>query len=800
MDIFSGNGFTLSYNRQLDNLSPQFVNNIKINQLAALPTLEISSKVNSYETYDNEYSSKLLAEQQVAPISIVVNYIPDDSTHQFLDAAAESGEEFQLVLKYIDSSAAITYAIVNGVISGTSTNGDKDTVVSKTYSFETTELMVRAANSDTIAPLYEGDYGVGSNGEFIPQYEAQPPTGNSFVKIPASQPGNPTGSDMMGIGLVNDGTYSSIAITRSGSLSLFAKNQSTAWTRILTATQIAGQYVPLTSTVNGKSLSGNIALNSTDTGSLAIVNNLSDVTNKTTARTNLEVYSSGEVDAKLSTINQSITTTNSNVSDIQNDITIINANVNDLGTEIDSFKTSTNDAIGTLGSDITEVKNDYVPKTTTVNGQSLSNNVTITAEDIDALTLTGNDLVLPGDITSPVFDGSLKEYIDNATPVIDTYTRAEADDKFVDKTTTVNGHALSDNVTVTKADIGLGNVTNDAQLKLSSNLSDVPDKSAARTNLAVDRLEQQYSTETRIYSDVNKTNRLTIQDGGTWGLYSDNTTGWVALAIEQGGTSARTLDGARANLQIDRLTQHADFTILTGPIPGGPRMVLYKTGAIGFQTSDGINIGLPVGAGGTGAMTIAGARSNLQIDRINQGPSFTSITAPAGSDGSVNYIDIRSDNNSWGAYKAGVGPIPLAIGNGGTGTTSVMGLNEALGMKWLPSTDPKVLEYIDWLGIGMSPSETMVRIGLRTIEIQGIIRSITNIPFRLKKGLPGLPNFRMPYSPATYADPNGNMGLCYLRSVAGAATNFDFVVDGTQTAIAWYMVNCTIRFIEDGAN
>lgn len=35
----------------------------------------------------------------------------------------------------------------------------------------------------------------------------------------------------------------------------------------------------------------------------------------------------------------------------------------------------------------------------------------------------------------------------------------------VDKTTTVNGHALSGNVTVSKSDVSLGNVTNDAQVK-----------------------------------------------------------------------------------------------------------------------------------------------------------------------------------------------------------------------------------------------------------------------------------------------------------------------------------------------
>lgn len=37
----------------------------------------------------------------------------------------------------------------------------------------------------------------------------------------------------------------------------------------------------------------------------------------------------------------------------------------------------------------------------------------------------------------------------------------------VDKTTTVNGHALSSNVTVSKSDVGLSNVTNDAQIPLT---------------------------------------------------------------------------------------------------------------------------------------------------------------------------------------------------------------------------------------------------------------------------------------------------------------------------------------------
>lgn len=61
--------------------------------------------------------------------------------------------------------------------------------------------------------------------------------------------------------------------------------------------------------------------------------------------------------------------------------------------------------------------------------------------------------------------GNVDNTSDLAKP-ISTAQQAALDAK-VDKTTTVNGHALSGNVTVTKSDVGLGNVTNDAQVKRS---------------------------------------------------------------------------------------------------------------------------------------------------------------------------------------------------------------------------------------------------------------------------------------------------------------------------------------------
>lgn len=61
--------------------------------------------------------------------------------------------------------------------------------------------------------------------------------------------------------------------------------------------------------------------------------------------------------------------------------------------------------------------------------------------------------------------GNVDNTADTDKPV-STAQQTELDKK-VDKTTTVNGHALSGNVTVTKSDVGLGNVTNDAQVKRS---------------------------------------------------------------------------------------------------------------------------------------------------------------------------------------------------------------------------------------------------------------------------------------------------------------------------------------------
>jgi hypothetical protein len=90
----------------------------------------------------------------------------------------------------------------------------------------------------------------------------------------------------------------------------------------------------------------------------------------------------------------------------------------------------------------------------------------------------------------------------------------------------VNGQ--TGNANLTKADIGLGNVTNDAQLVKASNLSDVPDKAAARSNLQLGSM----AVEATATFAPRTTQRRQLLRTGQWfapySAYTQSTTGAVS--------------------------------------------------------------------------------------------------------------------------------------------------------------------------------------------------------------------------------------------------------------------------------
>ncbi|MGC1048612.1 tail fiber domain-containing protein [Pantoea agglomerans] len=269
--IFIGNATKIFYNTDAGNNIPNSPTYVNIDELAAFPEVKIQSSVNQYNTYNDEYVGILAANQSIQSVNVVVNYIPDNVTHVFLDSMFTSQTKFQIKVSLYESMTSVIqhYAILSGYVSSATLSGDQNSVVKKTYVFTAEDVIARGTITE-MADLKLGDYGVGANGVDIPQYESETPSGNSFIKVPSNQALNPTGTDLLGIANVDNGNTTKLVMTESGTFSLYGKNQSSSWTQILTKPQSDSAYVPMNRTVNGKALSTNITLTPADVSALAL--------------------------------------------------------------------------------------------------------------------------------------------------------------------------------------------------------------------------------------------------------------------------------------------------------------------------------------------------------------------------------------------------------------------------------------------------------------------------------------------------------------------------------------------------
>uniref|UniRef100_UPI001FCEFCD2 pyocin knob domain-containing protein n=1 Tax=Escherichia coli TaxID=562 RepID=UPI001FCEFCD2 len=193
--------------------------------------------------YDNEYSESMAGQITIDPVDITVNYLPDSKSHQFLDNKVDTQEEFQITVHYVDEGGNIEIVILNGTLASRNISGDKDAVVTASYQF-IPQAIVAVGSRTSPNVLYRGDYGVGSDGSTdFPQYSATNPGGNSFIKMPASSTGNPAGVDIYGIGLVDAGNTSKLLMTETGELRLYAQNQTSGWQRIYTGNEMDSRYL-----------------------------------------------------------------------------------------------------------------------------------------------------------------------------------------------------------------------------------------------------------------------------------------------------------------------------------------------------------------------------------------------------------------------------------------------------------------------------------------------------------------------------------------------------------------------------
>ncbi|HDS8977240.1 TPA: hypothetical protein QHR34_004083 [Raoultella ornithinolytica] len=605
-DIFTGNSLKLYYNTDTANLIPDNYKNVQVASLAAMPSVTFNSETNKIEVYNSDYSTLIVGGKTVGDLEIVVNYIPDNETHMFLDAAAENQTEFQLIIEYqTDEAGIIDYSILNGSISSYSLSGEKDAVVQKSYIFSTMNVMVRSARAVASIPLNEGSYGVGSNGVTVPQYQPDVPAGNSFIKIPSGSSGSPTSADVMGIGLIDESKFSSIALTTSGTLAIYAKNGSTAWTRIVTSPMADAKYLPL----DGGTMTGILTLSTP----LAITSGGTGANTAAGARTNLDVYSKAEVDAKDATIN----------------------------------------------SDITGIKNDYVPKTTTVNGKELSTNITLTKGDVGLGNVT-NDAQLK--IASNLSDVN---NVATARTNLSVYSKAEVDTTvatLVPKTTTVNGKALSANITLTATDVGLGNVTNNAQLKIASNLSDLNNVLTARANLGLTGLGIG-GTPT-----VMATMDWQMQNFVVGGLY-------IVAAGGMTNTPSDLLFDDTTTITMIRIVA-TDGTFHTATVwPSTSTATKFRQYSVRFSSASSVNrqfwvrriwdssTPIPLANGGTGGTTATEVRTNLGLG--------TAATQDIGTSGAT--IPLLSTANTWTTNQSILGDLNV----GASGTTSIIRLGSS---------------------------------------------------------------------------------------------------------------------------
>lgn len=660
-NIYTGNGLKIFYNEDTANRLPQNAGNEQISEIAAMPTLHIAAAMAQVETYDSEYVEQLAGEQNVDPVEITVNYIPSDDTHKFLDEATETQKEFQLILIRRHTEGTLDYSLMNGRISAAALSGDKDAVVQKTYTFTPTEMIVRDATALASKELYEGSYGVGSNGVDVPQYGPVTPKGNSFIKVSSDQKGNPVSADMMGIGLIDGNTFSSLAMTKSGSLAIYAKNQTSAWTRILTSNLGDSKYVALTGdqSIDGtKTFIKGIYVDSLTASNGISGKSLTVAESITGESITVDNSTLGTAQADNLTLGQPLSVANGgtgskNATDARSALGVKAAGTFDIvpiangGTNASTaLQARINLGIGaTAGFEVLPIENGGTGALTALGAR--------TNLDVYSKAETDGKYLDKSKNLSDLTNAS------SARTNMNVYSKVETDGKYLDKsnnlsdlsdrsvarsnlnvqgvkcvTSTVSGdfNALSspdDNLNLLIANDGTWGVQSQIgeikPLLVERGGTGATNAGDARINLSLDRFNQA-SNETYIQSP-DKLKYLTIAND-SWG-YWNTTGGWMPLGIQQGGTGATTAEGARWNLNINRLVQATEFTLLYAP--DNTRLVVANNKEIQFQDQNGIGFGLPITAGGTGATNVGDARRNLNLGE-GQAATFRDVNAATYND------------------------------------------------------------------------------------------------------------------------------------------------------------------------
>ena len=349
------------------------------------------------------------------------------------------------------------------------------------------------------------------------------------------------------------------------------------------ATQTAlDNKVSTSTTVNGHALSGNITVTASDIG-LSNVDNTSDVNKPISTATQTAL------DLKA---NQSTTYTKAyidNLSDTYYTQTEMDATIGDINTSISNLETTISTGTAFKGAFDTASGLDTLTESSLIEGWMYGIRST---NDVYVYVASNTTF----DYKPTGWTGGFVKFVNVAdlTNLVTTEatTRAAAisnlDSTKVNKTITVNGHSLTDDVTVTKSDVGLGNVTNESKATMFTSPTFTGTVSGITKSMVglgnVDNttdLNKPISTATQTALDLKAPLESPTFTGTVSGTFSGNLSGTATAA-----TTATTATTA-TNLNAGTTGQVILPSLSSGPSSPIAGQIYYNTAKKNMYMHDG---------------------------------------------------------------------------------------------------------------------------------------------------------------------------------------------------------------------
>ncbi|EBR2821591.1 tail fiber domain-containing protein [Salmonella enterica] len=218
----------------------------------------------------------------------------------------------------------------------------------------------------------------------------------------------------------------------------------------------------------------------------------------------------------------------------------------------------------------------------------------------------------------------------------------------------------------------------------------------ARINFQIDRFNQG-DGETFIQSP-DKIKYLTVGNDG-WGYWNTASQQFIPLGVQQGGTAANTVEGAKINFGIERFRQSATETMMYAPGNSPLRITINNDNGWGVWTDAGGGwIPLGILQGGTGATNISQARNNFGIGEADI-PVFRGVhlIEKNGGNSGLIYLTNRDANGNDVSNSRIYNEI-----QGGLSKTTIHTFRPGGGNSYLQIDERGYLSNFSSLAIGMS--------------------------------------------------------------------------------------------------